>query len=59
MAKTIGILGSTGSIGTQALEVIRELNSRPETVANPHYAVKVLSCGANRELLLAQALEFG
>ena len=59
MAKTIGILGSTGSIGTQALEVIRELNSRPETVANPHYAVKVLSCGANRELLLAQAREFG
>ena len=58
MARTIGILGSTGSIGTQTLEVIRELNSRPETMANPHYTVKVLTCGANRDLLLAQAREF-
>ncbi|MBR7062640.1 MAG: 1-deoxy-D-xylulose-5-phosphate reductoisomerase [Clostridia bacterium] len=58
MARTIGILGSTGSIGTQTLEVIRELNSRPETMANPHYTVKVLTCGANRELLLSQAREF-
>lgn len=48
--KNIAILGSTGSIGVQALEVIK---------ANPgHFAVEVLVANSNAELLLQQALEF-
>jgi len=48
--KHISILGSTGSIGTQALEVVR---------ANPDlYQVNVLTAQNNAELLIAQALEF-
>ncbi|MCB0769878.1 MAG: 1-deoxy-D-xylulose-5-phosphate reductoisomerase, partial [Flavobacteriales bacterium] len=42
--------GSTGSIGTQALEVVRE---QPE-----RFAVELLTCGANCDLLMQQALEF-
>ena len=45
------ILGSTGSIGVQALDVVR---------ANPdRFRVVGLGAGANRELLAAQAAEFG
>jgi 1-deoxy-D-xylulose-5-phosphate reductoisomerase len=45
------VLGSTGSIGTQALDVIR---------ANPdRFRVVGLSAGRNRELAEAQATEFG
>ena len=48
--KHISILGSTGSIGTQALEVVR---------ANPAlYKVDALTAQHNAELLIAQALEF-
>lgn len=48
--KKIAILGSTGSIGTQALEVIR---------ANPEvFSVEVLTGSGNAELLIKQALEF-
>lgn len=48
--KHISILGSTGSIGTQALEVVR---------ANPQlYKVDVLTAQHNADLLVAQALEF-
>lgn len=44
------ILGSSGSIGTQALDVIR---------ANPHrFEVVGLSVGSNRDALAAQAEEF-
>lgn len=46
----IAILGSTGSIGTQALDVIREQEDRLH--------VEVLSAHRNAELLIAQALEF-
>ncbi|HYP74282.1 MAG TPA: 1-deoxy-D-xylulose-5-phosphate reductoisomerase, partial [Microbacterium sp.] len=45
------ILGSTGSIGAQALDVIRERRDRFEVVG--------LAAGANTELLAAQAAEFG
>lgn len=45
------ILGSTGSIGTQALEVIRENRDRFEVVA--------LAAGQNSQLLESQAHEFG
>ena len=48
--KKIAIIGSTGSIGTQALEVIKE---------NPsHFAVEVLVANSNADLLIKQALEF-
>jgi len=48
--RKISILGSTGSIGTQALEVIEKLNDRFEIVA--------LSGGGNVELLREQAQKF-
>ena len=46
----IAILGSTGSIGTQALDVIRQHPDRFEAT--------ILTAGRNAELLIAQALEF-
>ncbi len=48
--KSIAILGSTGSIGTQALEVIRQ---NPE-----RFKIFVLTANNNAELLIKQALEF-
>jgi 1-deoxy-D-xylulose-5-phosphate reductoisomerase len=48
--KRIAIIGSTGSIGTQALDVIKE---------NPTYfEVEVLVANSNATLLIKQALEF-
>lgn len=48
--KKVAILGSTGSIGTQALDVIR---------ANPEvFSVEVLTANGNADLLIKQALEF-
>ena len=48
--KNIAILGATGSIGTQALEVI---------AANPNlYKVSALTAQANSKLLIEQALRF-
>ena len=48
--KRLAILGSTGSIGTQALEVV---------AANPGlFEVEVLSAHSNSELLIKQAREF-
>lgn len=52
--KKIGIIGSTGSIGTQTLEVVREL----ERQAPGSFRVVCLSCGRNTELLIRQAREF-
>lgn len=46
--KEIVLLGSTGSIGVQALDVARLHNIR----------IKALSAGSNAELLIKQALEF-
>lgn len=48
--KRIAILGSTGSIGTQALDVIREQKD--------FFEVEVLTANNNIELLIQQALEF-
>lgn len=48
--KKIAILGSTGSIGTQALEVVRAF---PE-----QFSVSALTASNNVDLLIAQALEF-
>jgi 1-deoxy-D-xylulose-5-phosphate reductoisomerase len=48
--KNIAVLGSTGSIGTQALDVIRE---------NPGvFCAEVLVANSNAELLIRQAIEF-
>lgn len=50
MKKRVAILGSTGSIGTQALEVI---------AANPEiFSVSVLTAGGNADLLIEQAVKF-
>lgn len=48
--KRIAILGSTGSIGTQALEVIA---AHPQS-----FAVEVLTAQNNADLLIAQAIAF-
>lgn len=50
MTKRLAILGSTGSIGTQALDVVRE---QPD-----HFQVELLTCGNNCDLVIEQALEF-
>lgn len=48
--KNVAILGSTGSIGTQTLEVIR---SHPEK-----FQVEVLTAQNNADLLIRQAIDF-
>jgi 1-deoxy-D-xylulose-5-phosphate reductoisomerase len=48
--RNIAILGSTGSIGVQALEVIK---------TNPdHFGVEVLVANSNADLLIQQSLEY-
>lgn len=48
--RNVVLLGSTGSIGTQALEVVR--------AHRDEYRVVALAAGTNAELLAAQAAEF-
>jgi 1-deoxy-D-xylulose-5-phosphate reductoisomerase len=48
--KRIAVLGSTGSIGTQALDVIRQHSDT--------FSVEVLSAYNNSKLLIEQAIEF-
>jgi 1-deoxy-D-xylulose-5-phosphate reductoisomerase len=48
--KKIGILGSTGSIGTQTLDMIRAQSDVLE--------VEILTANSNADLLISQALEF-
>lgn len=48
--KKLAILGSTGSIGTQALEVVQ---SNPDK-----FQVEVLAAGSNADLLIQQSLKF-
>ena len=50
MKKKIAILGSTGSIGTQALEVIEEHADK--------FQVEVLTANGNADLLIEQAIKF-
>src|SRR5210317_2059281 len=50
MKRGIAILGSTGSIGTQTLEVI---NKQSE-----HFTVELLTANKNLDLLIEQALKF-
>jgi 1-deoxy-D-xylulose-5-phosphate reductoisomerase len=49
-AKRIALFGSTGSIGTQALEVIAANADK--------FTVEVLTCNDNDDLLIKQALKF-
>ena len=49
MSKKIAIMGSTGSIGTQALEIVR---------ANPDVEVTALAAGSNIDLIEKQIREF-
>ncbi|HMM03268.1 MAG: 1-deoxy-D-xylulose-5-phosphate reductoisomerase [Dysgonomonas sp.] len=50
MKRNIAILGSTGSIGTQALDIVRE---------NPgHFEIYALTANENIDLLIRQAQEF-
>jgi 1-deoxy-D-xylulose-5-phosphate reductoisomerase len=49
--RRVVVLGSTGSVGTQALDVVRNHRDRYEVVA--------LAAGRNAELLDAQCKEFG
>lgn len=51
------LLGSTGSIGTQTLEVIEHLNSQPD--AGTRYRVVGLAAGSNAALLMDQAARWG
>ncbi|MCR4659618.1 MAG: 1-deoxy-D-xylulose-5-phosphate reductoisomerase [Bacteroidales bacterium] len=48
--KRLAVLGSTGSIGTQTLNVVRHHRDR--------FGVEVLCAGSNADLLVQQALEF-
>ncbi len=48
--RRLAILGSTGSIGTQALEVVREQPG--------YFQVELLTAGKNADLLIGQAMEF-
>ncbi|HML84783.1 MAG TPA: 1-deoxy-D-xylulose-5-phosphate reductoisomerase, partial [Bacteroidales bacterium] len=50
MPKHLAILGSTGSIGTQALEVVRQHPDR--------FVVEVLTARNSVDLLIKQAIEF-
>ena len=47
----VALLGSTGSIGTQTLEIARQLA--------PHVSIVALAGGANASLLSSQLAEFG
>ena len=49
MTKNISVLGSTGSIGTQTLEVVRRLGN---------IQIKGLTAGSNIDLLEEQIREF-
>nr|WP_090608768.1 1-deoxy-D-xylulose-5-phosphate reductoisomerase [Parapedobacter koreensis] len=50
LKKRIALLGATGSIGTQVLEVVRAYPER--------FDIQVLAAGTNADLLVRQALEF-
>lgn len=54
MTEDIVVLGSTGSIGTQTLEVIDHLNRTEQN----HFNIKGLACGTSTELLLEQIEKF-
>jgi len=52
----VAIAGSTGSIGTQTLDVVRAENARPDR--DVEYVVAALGVGSSVDVLIAQAREF-
>lgn len=54
MQKKVAVLGSTGSIGTQTLEVIENLNKQP----GRRFEVLTMACGRNLNLLQNQIKKF-
>ncbi|MBM4108281.1 MAG: 1-deoxy-D-xylulose-5-phosphate reductoisomerase [Phycisphaerae bacterium] len=59
MERRVIILGSTGSIGTQALGVIAHLNALADAGSSPlRFRVVGLAAGRNADLLAAQARRF-
>lgn len=54
MTENVAVLGSTGSIGRQTLEVISDLNQSQENL----YNVVALTCATNLDLLLDQAEKY-
>lgn len=54
MRKKVAVLGSTGSIGTQTLEVIERLNKHTEH----QFEVLALACGSNLNVLIEQIKRF-
>ena len=57
MARTLSILGSTGSIGTSALDLIERLNAAAGA-GGPRFEVAALAAGRNVERLAAQVHRF-
>lgn len=53
----VAIAGSSGSIGTQTLDVVRAENARPDRDVS--YEVVALGVGSSVDVLIAQAREFG
>jgi 1-deoxy-D-xylulose-5-phosphate reductoisomerase len=50
LKKRIAVIGSTGSIGTQAMDVIRQFHN--------NFSAEVLTAQSNSDLLIKQAIEF-
>ncbi len=50
----VAILGSTGSIGTSALDLIERLNAMPRAGETPRFRVVALAANRNIDLLAAQ-----
>ncbi len=58
--KRLIVLGSTGSIGTQTLEVVEHLNAMADRGLSPvRFRVVGLATGKNAALLMEQAARFG
>lgn len=58
-SKSLSILGSTGSIGTSTLDVVREANARAKA-QNKEIVFEIIALSANKDAnsLIDQALEF-
>jgi len=56
----VAVLGSTGSIGTQTLDIVRLANAQADTVGTeqPYQVVALGSGGSSLKLLVQQAAEF-
>lgn len=60
LVRRLIVLGSTGSIGTQTLEVVAHLNALADCgESKVRYRVVGLATGSNAELMLEQARRFG